>query len=381
VAGEFRDVCERVATLGLQCLAIAKGTSPMPEVVDFATASQFPFPVVKDFTFQYRDSLGLPATPLAHLLDESGRVVSAVEPFYRGASLAVECAAVEWSGGDVETVWRAGEYYGSRACSECHPVEYASWRLTPHALATARVPLERQTDPECLGCHATGAGVDGGYEDRNSTSHLRQVGCEACHGPGGGHPSPEADALATAQATCRSCHDDARMIGGSLETMLDLLDHGLASGFTEDETQERKMALVNNELPRPGVAFGEGICVGSMACGACHPSTYETWTRSPHASPEQSSAASAVDLAVARQEAGRLPCPPAGDDAALLGCESCHGPGGTHLNQGWGDGAIAGLGAAHSRECVTIPFCRRCHTRQADPDWSAPDDVHGPMRE
>lgn len=40
-------------------------------------------------------------------------------------------------------------------------------------------------DANCVGCHVTGYGQNGGFVNVASTPDLAGVGCEACHGPGG----------------------------------------------------------------------------------------------------------------------------------------------------------------------------------------------------
>ena len=48
--------------------------------------------------------------------------------------------------------------------------------------------MKRDRDPTCVGCHVTGYLRPGGTGDiRVATARLRDVGCEACHGPGLDH--------------------------------------------------------------------------------------------------------------------------------------------------------------------------------------------------
>src|SRR5207249_8824159 len=44
-----------------------------------------------------------------------------------------------------------------------------------------------QYDPECITCHVVGYGLKSGYDGGVNTRHLREVGCENCHGAGSMH--------------------------------------------------------------------------------------------------------------------------------------------------------------------------------------------------
>ena len=94
-----------------------------------------------------------------------------------------------------------GRYVGSKKCAEsCHELSYEVWRKSGHAkafdtLLGATPP--RDPDPECIACHVTGwytqglSPYQGGFLSREKTSHLINVGCESCHGPGGAHVDAE----------------------------------------------------------------------------------------------------------------------------------------------------------------------------------------------
>lgn len=97
-------------------------------------------------------------------------------------------------------------YLGHAACSGCHARNFAAWRDEAHARAFETL---RKTgdggNPDCLGCHVTGYEA-GGF--RLSTpagsSGFAGVGCEACHGPGKGHPGRRM-AMPDGK-TCARCH-------------------------------------------------------------------------------------------------------------------------------------------------------------------------------
>jgi len=82
------------------------------------------------------------------------------------------------------------KYTGSESCKPCHEYEYEKWSGGAHAHAYAT--LERvgsQFDPECVVCHVVGMKYESGFVSAEKTGHLKNVGCESCHGPGSEHIS------------------------------------------------------------------------------------------------------------------------------------------------------------------------------------------------
>jgi hypothetical protein len=84
------------------------------------------------------------------------------------------------------------KYVGSARCSSCHDKAYQVWKNSKHAeayqtLVNARHPSLRQYDGECVVCHVTGFTYKSGFTDLERTPKLKDVGCEACHGPGSSH--------------------------------------------------------------------------------------------------------------------------------------------------------------------------------------------------
>jgi len=84
-------------------------------------------------------------------------------------------------------------YAGTVACGGCHAAELKFWQTSAHARALATLKkVKRDRDPTCIGCHVTGYMRPGGTGDlRVATARLRDVGCEACHGPGLDHVSAQ----------------------------------------------------------------------------------------------------------------------------------------------------------------------------------------------
>jgi hypothetical protein len=138
-------------------------------------------------------------------------------------------------------------FIGSSKCKKCHIKEYKSWSETKMANAFEQLrPGERaeqkvaagldpekdySTDPECVSCHTTGYGREGGFVDEATTPDLIGVGCEMCHGAGGTYVADEymsiknknykrADIEAVGsiypptEAQCQQCHNqDSPFVG------------------------------------------------------------------------------------------------------------------------------------------------------------------------
>jgi len=88
---------------------------------------------------------------------------------------------------------RAPEYVGSEACKVCHESEYKHF-VTYAKKSTSFRSIERVkkglTEDEikgCFYCHTTGYGKPGGFISIEKTPHLKNAGCEVCHGPGEFH--------------------------------------------------------------------------------------------------------------------------------------------------------------------------------------------------
>jgi hypothetical protein len=100
------------------------------------------------------------------------------------------------------------EYVGSKACQECHSYEYEMWSSKAHAGAFATLEeVGSQFDPECVICHVVGMDYESGFVWPGETDHLKNVGCENCHGPGSEHIKTSGEAWTIEpQSTCTDCH-------------------------------------------------------------------------------------------------------------------------------------------------------------------------------
>lgn len=99
-------------------------------------------------------------------------------------------------------------YVGSEQCRWCHVVEHAEWSPNPHADAfSTLVKVGSDRDPECVICHVVGMDRETGYINEKRTPHLKDVGCESCHGPGSEHIRSNGRLPTTEpKMTCLDCH-------------------------------------------------------------------------------------------------------------------------------------------------------------------------------
>jgi hypothetical protein len=96
-------------------------------------------------------------------------------------------------------------FLGDRSCLPCHQAQHRSWAQTAHARAFETLERNKKpSDPGCLPCHTTGFG-----SPRESGAGLNNVQCEACHGPGGGHPEKRKELGRATEARCLQCHNRA----------------------------------------------------------------------------------------------------------------------------------------------------------------------------
>ncbi len=104
------------------------------------------------------------------------------------------------------------EYAGSKSCELCHEYEYEKWSGKAHAHAYATLEkVGSQYDPECVLCHVVGAEYERGFISEQKTAHLKNVGCENCHGPGSAHITSLGKTKTTEPwSDCTDCHSPER---------------------------------------------------------------------------------------------------------------------------------------------------------------------------
>jgi len=111
-------------------------------------------------------------------------------------------------------------YVGSEACKDCHENEYlyfmtyARKSTSFRSIERLKKELSEQEIKGCYACHTTGYGKAGGFESPDKTPHLRNAGCEVCHGPGEYHVKTQDVKHIKGSLTardCEACHTSERI--------------------------------------------------------------------------------------------------------------------------------------------------------------------------
>jgi hypothetical protein len=111
-------------------------------------------------------------------------------------------------------------YVGSEACKDCHEQEYdnySKYAKKAHSFQSVKKMKKKLTPEEykaCFECHATGYGKPGGFVSEEATPHLKDAGCEVCHGPGSLHvESEDPDEIISdiSMENCNTCHSKDRV--------------------------------------------------------------------------------------------------------------------------------------------------------------------------
>ncbi len=105
-------------------------------------------------------------------------------------------------------------YLGSLACKGCHEKQYESFSTYAKSIVRLRKKLTQEELHGCYSCHTTGYGEPGGFVSEEATPHLKNAGCEVCHGPGGFHVESRKAADIKGRLTqedCERCHTSERV--------------------------------------------------------------------------------------------------------------------------------------------------------------------------
>ncbi|KKK93325.1 hypothetical protein LCGC14_2694000 [marine sediment metagenome] len=135
---------------------------------------------------------------------------------------------VVWAAVSISFAWLTGramaedgaEYVGPEICQYYHPDEYDDFvTYSKMVKSFENILLMKKNLPEeefqtCFECHTTGYGEPGGFISEAQTPHLKNIGCETCHGPGSFHAEtgePEYIRGRLSREFCEKCHNDERV--------------------------------------------------------------------------------------------------------------------------------------------------------------------------
>lgn len=131
------------------------------------------------------------------------------------ASAHAACLTVD-NGGSPSATFRLNQnnaFAGTGACSGCHGDKANKWAGTAHATAydtIANMALPPAVKETCYVCHTVGKDQPTGFVNITNTPHLRDVGCESCHGPSAWHKYSDHDLVRPAVSIdpkiCGGCH-------------------------------------------------------------------------------------------------------------------------------------------------------------------------------
>lgn len=112
------------------------------------------------------------------------------------------------------------DYVGIEKCMPCHRQQYENF-IKYSRMSRSFVAIEKMknkiTQEElkgCYQCHTTGYGKKGGFISVEKTPHLKDTGCEVCHGPGKKHVETKNPIYIRRKFTlqiCEPCHTEERI--------------------------------------------------------------------------------------------------------------------------------------------------------------------------
>ncbi len=345
------------------------------------------FPVLLDPDGAIRSAYGLRASvPVTFLIDSDGFIVSRTEGWRAEREPPLmRMRLAEMAGEEIPMLLHSTGFSGNEFCTVCHQSEYETWQLTNHAFAfDSLVRHGDERDAECVGCHVVGWEEPGGFSLAKPAPHLENVGCETCHGRGGTHldeePSADSEEEPDYEAICRTCHNQKHSLGFDFASLLPRVSHQENFELAELSLAERRRILAQRQRPRENLLPTGAEYTGSEACQPCHQEEYASWSEQPHAAatakledPDETSDPDCLRChTTAFGKPGGFPTdgkPGELPDLAVVGCESCHGPGGEHVQEETPKtGNIVALGDKCD-SCVILQICGSCHDEDNDPGF------------
>ena len=143
--------------------------------------------------------------------------------------LALAVLSLAWLTATVFAQAEPKGYVGTEACKGCHEKEYTSFsthsKMSTSFKGIARMKkgLTGEEMKKCYECHTTGYGKPGGFRSEAETPGFKNLGCEACHGPGSGHASsgdPKEIKRHLDTKDCEACHAKDRVAAFNYKPLL-----------------------------------------------------------------------------------------------------------------------------------------------------------------
>lgn len=218
-------------------------------------------------------------------------------------------------------------------CGNCHITKQRTWARTGHARAWADLQNSGRANPTCERCHTTNGSSNLATDSAGFTSvaanakdFYKDVQCEACHGPGGGHVAAPDDAqpLTTIVADtnssfgCGTCHT------------------GVHNPFVEQWRSSTHGTV-------------ESHAAGSAACAGCH----------------------SAQGALARFDPGANYLEKTSTTWQPITCAVCHDP--------HGNDNPSNLRFDPGSPNLETNLCMQCHMRRSIPDPTSSRGPHSPQ--
>lgn len=341
------------------------------------------FPVITDPEVKIREAYGvLAGVPELFMIDAEGRVHAHTQGWREDRDPPLlQMRLAKLVGAPVPMLLHKTGYSGNEFCAVCHDSQQNTWLLTNHAGAfETLVKHGADKNTECIGCHVVGWARSGGYTMTPTTRELEDVGCESCHGRGGPHLSPGLIKDGNYEPQCSTCHDAKHSLNFRYVERLPRVSHAANSQLAALAPDEKRKILLARKQPHDELLAASAAFVGSQACQSCHAGEHETWTKSAHAR-----SVTSLEKAGKMKQNDCLKCHTTGfgrtggfptgaavaqhRDLAVVGCESCHGPGGEHVKSDAPKiGNVLSLGDKCD-SCVILQICGSCHDAANDPGF------------
>ncbi|MCP4715682.1 MAG: redoxin domain-containing protein [Deltaproteobacteria bacterium] len=352
------------------------------ETIDFAEKHKYTFPIIVDrgrrISSLFPSFLG--PVPVSFVIDTQARIAAVHTGFSSYLKDVYTMELKKLIGMENPPLLVSEGYSGAARCLVCHENEHSQWRLTGHSSAFGSLVRKgKESDENCIACHVTGFAKPGGYQlkHKKKARHLKNVQCEACHGPGfescrafAGDKTKKKK-TADWKKTCLVCHTDKESLNFVFKRRFPKVRH---TNMPEREGMSRdaRLQLLQAAGNDATVFDNPAAYVGAGACKKCHRDEYNHWQKTAHAAAHKSDRGKAAlpdklfRFNTGVGEAGGYPGP--GRDGVQ--CESCHGPGEKHIAkpEAKGQDYIVGLGT-ECPSCVVEQICRRCHSPEDDPEF------------